>query len=73
MPELNAPTPANPFDDRADQRIIPFNNVRSTNNVVINCFSGFVQWSKQTFINDHKVWINAGIRAQVWNVSNNKP
>lgn len=70
LPELNDPTPANPFDDRADQRIIPFNNVRSTNNVVINRFSGFGQWSKQTFINDHKVWINAGIRAQVWNVSN---
>ncbi len=69
LPELNDPTPANPFDDRTDQRIIPFNNVRATNEVVINRISGFGQWSKQTFINDHKIWINAGIRAQLWNVS----
>jgi len=69
LPELNDPTPRNPFDDRVDQRIIPFNNVRATNKVVINRISGFGQWSKQTFIKDHKIWINTGIRAQLWNVS----
>lgn len=68
LPEINEPSPLDPFDNRTDQRIIPFNNVRATNKVVINRFSGFAQWSKQTFINDHKIWINAGVRAQLWNV-----
>lgn len=68
LPEINEPSPLDPFDNRTDQRIIPFNNVRATNKVVINRFSGFGQWSKQTFINDHKIWINAGVRAQLWNV-----
>lgn len=68
LPEFNDLTPLNPFDDRTDQRIIPFNNVRAINEVVINRISGFGQWSKQTFINEHKIWINAGIRAQLWNV-----
>lgn len=66
---LKDPTPLNPFDDRPDKRIIPFNNVRAINKVQINRISGYGQWSKKTFINDHKVWLNGGIRAQQWSVS----
>jgi len=65
----NEPTPLDPFDDRVDRRIIPFNNVRAINKVTIDRISGFGQWSKQTFIGDHKVWLNAGVRAQQWTVS----
>ncbi len=70
LPDINSSnTPSNPFDNRSDRRIIPFNNVRATNEVIINRISGFGQWSKQTFIGKHKIWLNGGLRSQQWNVS----
>jgi len=69
LPGIREPSPLDPFDDRTDRRIIPFNNVRAINKVTIDRVSGFGQWSQQTFINDHKIWLNAGIRGQIWSVS----
>ena len=63
------PTPNNPFDDRADQRIVPLYNVNAKNETQINRISGFGQWSKKTFIGDHQLWLNAGLRFQNWIVS----
>ena len=67
--DVGEPTPNDPFDDRTDRRIIPFNNISAKNKVQINRASGFVQWSKKTFFGDHQAWINAGVRSQTWQVS----
>ncbi len=49
--------------------IVPYTNVRAANDVNIDRFSGFVQWSKKTSLNDHLVWLNLGVRAQLWEIS----
>lgn len=49
--------------------IVPYTNVRATNDVNIDRFSGFVQWSKKTSLNDHLVWLNLGVRAQYWEIN----
>ncbi|MCD6544549.1 MAG: TonB-dependent receptor, partial [Flavobacteriaceae bacterium] len=49
--------------------IVPYTNVRANNNIDVDRFSGFVQWSKKTNINDHLIWLNLGVRAQYWNIS----
>lgn len=49
----------------------PFQNVRATNYVKINRFNAFAQWSKLTQIGDHEVWLNAGVRTQLWNIHAN--
>jgi len=48
--------------------IIPFTSIRATNEVQINRISGFGQWSKTFYINDHQLWYNLGVRAQHWKV-----
>ena len=48
--------------------ITPFQYVNAQNNVVINRFVWFAQYSKNSFINDHKIWYNFGIRSHNWNV-----
>lgn len=49
--------------------IIPYTNVRAFNDVQINRFSGYAQWSKRIHLNDHELWMNAGVRAHNWTVS----
>nr|MBP6758951.1 TonB-dependent receptor [Flavobacterium sp.] len=49
--------------------LVPYNNVRATNFVDINRFSGYVQWSRKGYIGNNEVWMNAGVRSQNWNVS----
>ena len=48
--------------------IVPFTSLRATNNVQINRISGFGQWSKTAYLNDHQLWFNLGFRAQNWTV-----
>ncbi|WP_272149849.1 TonB-dependent receptor [Tenacibaculum aiptasiae] len=48
--------------------IEPFRNVRAENEVDINRFSGFVQFSRKTNWGDHQVWMNIGVRGQTWKV-----
>jgi len=48
--------------------IIPFSTIRARNHVKINRISGFAQWSKTSYINEHKLWFNLGLRAQNWSV-----
>ena len=48
--------------------IVPFVSTRATNAITINRISGFAQWSKTSYINDHQIWFNLGVRAQQWNV-----
>ncbi len=51
--------------------LVPFQNVRATNFVGINRFSGYAQWSLKDKIGNSDVWYNAGIRAHNWSVSDN--
>ena len=49
--------------------LVAFNNVRATNNVKVDRIQAFAQWSRKSFIGDHEVWYNLGIRAHNWNVT----
>ena len=49
--------------------IVPFININAENDVTIERISGFAQWSRKSYIGDHPVWYNLGVRAQHWNVS----
>ena len=44
-------------------------DVNAQNNVAINRMVLFAQYSKNTFINAHKVWYNIGVRAHNWDVN----
>lgn len=49
--------------------LVPYQNVRATNFVDINRFSGYLQWSRKGYIGNNEIWMNAGIRSQNWTVS----
>jgi CarboxypepD_reg-like domain/TonB-dependent Receptor Plug Domain len=49
--------------------LVPYQNVRATNFVDINRFSGYVQWSRKGYIGNNEIWMNAGVRAHNWTVS----
>lgn len=48
--------------------IVPYQNIRATNFVEINRFSGFTQWSHRSKIGEADIWMNLGVRAQYWKV-----
>lgn len=52
--------------------LAPFFNVRVRHTVNINRLGAFVQWSKQFNTDNADIYLNAGIRAQWWNISENK-
>ncbi|WP_010521124.1 TonB-dependent receptor [Aquimarina agarivorans] len=70
-PTPDDPLDGDPRDSRTDPRIIPFSNVNAQNEITIHRISDYVQWSKKTFIGDHKAWINAGVRSQLWQIADN--
>lgn len=49
--------------------IVPYTNVRATNDVQIDRISGYAQWSKRATIGNSDLWLNAGVRAHNWTVS----
>lgn len=49
--------------------ILAFQNVRARNNTVINRLQSYLQWSKRSFIGEHEVWYNAGVRVHNWSVN----
>lgn len=49
--------------------LVPYQNVRATNYVNINRFSGYAQWSLKDEIGSSEVWYNFGVRAHNWKVS----
>ncbi|NVJ88384.1 MAG: carboxypeptidase-like regulatory domain-containing protein [Flavobacteriaceae bacterium] len=51
--------------------IVPFQNIRKDNEVDINRISGFAQFNQRTFINEHEVWYNLGVRFHNWSVTGN--
>ncbi len=57
--------PYEPFESP----IVAFTDIRAQNDVQIDRFMGFAQWSKRTDWGSNEVWLNAGVRAQNWTVS----
>ncbi|WP_347175267.1 TonB-dependent receptor [Polaribacter uvawellassae] len=49
----------------------PYQSIRATNNVTINRVSGFAQFSRKDFWNEHQIWYNVGMRFQNWSVKAN--
>lgn len=49
--------------------LAPYQNVRATNFVQINRFSGYAQWNYRGEIGTSEYWVNAGVRAHQWQVS----
>jgi hypothetical protein len=49
--------------------LVPYQNVRKTNFTDINRFSGFAQYSKKSFWNEHELSYNIGVRSHFWSVS----
>lgn len=49
--------------------LVPYQNVRATNYVAINRFSGYAQWSRKGNLGNNEIWLNAGVRMHNWNVS----
>ncbi|MEW5675105.1 TonB-dependent receptor [Flavobacterium enshiense] len=47
----------------------PYKNVRATNFVQINRFSGYAQWNYRGTLGSNQIWINGGVRAHQWQVS----
>ncbi|UOK42484.1 MULTISPECIES: TonB-dependent receptor [Flavobacterium] len=48
--------------------LAPYQNVRATNFVQINRFSGYGQWNYRGTIGSSQIWINAGARVHDWKV-----
>jgi len=51
--------------------ITPYQSIRAINKVSISRISGFAQFSRKDFINEHQIWYNLGMRFQNWNVKSN--
>ncbi|SDB42397.1 Outer membrane receptor proteins, mostly Fe transport [Flavobacteriaceae bacterium MAR_2010_188] len=49
--------------------IVPFQNIRATNNVTIDRLQAYGQWSKRGKLGDNEVFYNAGVRIHHWSVS----
>ena len=48
--------------------LVPFQDIRATNNTTISRLQGYLQWSKRSEIGEHEVFYNAGIRYHNWSV-----
>lgn len=51
--------------------IVPFQNIRTENEVIVNRFSAYTQFSERFFWKEHEVWYNLGLRAHNWSVQAN--
>ena len=49
--------------------LVPFQNIRATNNTKIDRIQAFVQWSKRGELGNHEVFYNIGARVHNWSVS----
>ncbi len=54
-----------------DSPIVPFSDIRAQNDVQIDRFSGYAQWSRLSSYGDDngELWLNAGVRMHNWTVS----
>ena len=49
--------------------LVPYNSVRALNFTQINRISGYAQWSRRAKIGESEIWMNAGVRAHQWQVT----
>lgn len=49
--------------------LVPFQNVRATNNTQIDRLQAYAQWSKRSILGKHEVFYNAGVRMHNWTVN----
>lgn len=66
-PKLDLPKNNQPYTPYTGP-LVPYNNVRATNFVDIDRFSGYVQWNDKINLGDNLLWITAGSRFQSWAV-----
>lgn len=51
--------------------ITPFQSIRADNELSTNRIMAFAQFSRRSFIGDHNVWWNVGVRGHSWSVKAN--
>ncbi len=49
--------------------IVPFQHINAQNNANIQRFEAFMQYSKQGYLDIHKIWYNFGVRSHSWTIS----
>ncbi|MBT8273530.1 MAG: TonB-dependent receptor [Bacteroidia bacterium] len=49
--------------------LVPFQDIRATNNTKIDRVQAFAQWSKRSNLGENEIFMNAGIRVHNWSVS----
>ncbi|WP_445452690.1 TonB-dependent receptor [Flavobacterium sp. 25HG05S-40] len=66
-PDFDLPNdqPYNPYTGP----LVPYQNIRATNFIDINRFSGYAQWNTKTTLGNSQLWMTAGVRAHNWMVS----
>ena len=52
--------------------IVPYQNIRKTNNTKTNRIQTYVQWSKNSNIGSTEIYSNAGMRLHGWSIDNKK-
>ena len=52
--------------------IVPYQNIRKTNNTKTNRIQSYVQWSKSSNIGATEIYSNAGVRLHSWSIDNQK-
>ena len=52
--------------------IVPYQNIRKTNNTKTNRIQSYVQWSKNSNIGRTEIYSNAGVRLHGWSIDNQK-
>ncbi|HLN95935.1 MAG TPA: TonB-dependent receptor [Flavobacterium sp.] len=67
-PRIDLPRNDQPYNPYTGP-LVPYQNVRATNFVTIDRFSGFAQWSKRASIGKGDLFINMGARFHSWKVS----
>jgi len=55
-----------------DGPIIPYQNIRKTNNTKTNRIQSYVQWSKNSNIGSTEIYSNTGLRLHGWSIDNQK-
>lgn len=49
--------------------LVPFQNIRATNNTKIDRIQAYGQWSQRSTLGEHDVFYNAGVRVHNWTVN----
>lgn len=49
--------------------LVPYQNIRATNNTNVNRYQAFAQWSKRVNLGAHEIFYNLGVRAHQWKIN----